>query len=427
MANNGFIDKARITVRAGAGGNGAVAFHREKYVAAGGPDGGDGGRGGDIVLTVDGHMSTLMDFRYKRKYVAADGMPGQGKRCSGKDGEDLVIRVPRGTVVKDTATGEIICDMAGQDRFVLCKGGKGGWGNQHFATPTRQVPHFAKAGLPGQEREVTLELKLLADVGLVGFPNVGKSTLLSVVTRAQPKIANYHFTTLSPNLGVVALDENTSFVLADIPGIIEGAAEGAGLGYDFLRHIDRCRLLIHVVDVSGSEGRDPVADFEAINAELAEYSPELATRPMLVAGNKTDIAQDREGLEALKAHVEALGLPFFELSAAAHQGTRELMWAAAEKLRELPPITVYEPTYVERPPEVDMSAPPTIEVVDGTWVVDGPWLRQLMANVNFSDYESKNWFDRQLRESGLFARLEEMGIQDGDIVCLYNLEFEYQR
>lgn len=427
MANNGFIDKARITVRAGAGGNGAVAFHREKYVAAGGPDGGDGGRGGDIVLTVDGHMSTLMDFRYKRKYVAADGMPGQGKRCSGKDGEDLVIRVPRGTVVKDTATGEIICDMAGQDRFVLCKGGKGGWGNQHFATPTRQVPHFAKAGLPGQEREVTLELKLLADVGLVGFPNVGKSTLLSVVTRAQPKIANYHFTTLSPNLGVVALDENTSFVLADIPGIIEGAAEGAGLGYDFLRHIDRCRLLIHVVDVSGSEGRDPVADFEAINAELAEYSPELATRPMLVAGNKTDIAQDREGLEALRAHVEALGLPFFELSAAAHQGTRELMWAAAEKLRELPPITVYEPTYVERPPEVDMSAPPTIEVVDGTWVVDGPWLRQLMANVNFSDYESKNWFDRQLRESGLFARLEEMGIQDGDIVCLYNLEFEYQR
>ncbi|BDF68894.1 GTPase Obg [Oscillospiraceae bacterium] len=427
MANNGFIDKARITVRAGAGGNGAVAFHREKYVAAGGPDGGDGGRGGDIVLTVDGHMSTLMDFRYKRKYVAADGMPGQGKRCSGKDGEDLVIRVPRGTVVKDTATGEIICDMAGQDRFVLCKGGKGGWGNQHFATPTRQVPHFAKAGLPGQEREVTLELKLLADVGLVGFPNVGKSTLLSVVTRAQPKIANYHFTTLSPNLGVVALDENTSFVLADIPGIIEGAAEGAGLGYDFLRHIDRCRLLIHVVDVSGSEGRDPVADFEAINAELAEYSPELATRPMLVAGNKVDIAQDRDGLEALRAHVEALGLPFFELSAAAHQGTRELMWAAAEKLRELPPITVYEPTYVERPPEVDMSAPPTIEVVDGTWVVDGPWLRQLMANVNFSDYESKNWFDRQLRESGLFARLEEMGIQDGDIVCLYNLEFEYQR
>ncbi|MGI5973677.1 MAG: GTPase ObgE [Oscillospiraceae bacterium] len=427
MASNGFIDKARITVRAGTGGGGAVAFHREKYVAAGGPDGGDGGRGGNIILRVDEHMSTLMDFRYKRKYTAENGMPGQTKRCSGKDGGDLFIRVPRGTVVRDTATGEIICDMAGLDTFVLARGGKGGWGNQHFATPTRQVPHFAKAGLPGQERDVTLELKLLADVGLVGFPNVGKSTLLSVVTRAQPKIANYHFTTLFPNLGVVALEEGVSFVLADIPGIIEGAAEGAGLGHDFLRHIDRCRLLIHVVDVSGSEGRDPVADFEAINAELAEYSPELARRPMLVAGNKVDIAEDRTGLEALKTHVEALGLPFFELSAAAHQGTRELMYAAAERLRDLPPITVYEPTYVERPPEVDLSAPPTIEVVDGTWVVDGPWLRQLMANVNFNDYESKSWFDRQLRASGLFARMEEMGIQDGDIVCLYNLEFEYQR
>ena len=427
MASNGFIDKARITVRAGTGGGGAVAFHREKYVAAGGPDGGDGGRGGNIILRVDEHMSTLMDFRYKRKYTAENGMPGQTKRCSGKDGGDLFIRVPRGTVVRDTATGEIICDMAGLDTFVLARGGKGGWGNQQFATPTRQVPHFAKAGLPGQERDVTLELKLLADVGLVGFPNVGKSTLLSVVTRAQPKIANYHFTTLFPNLGVVALEEGVSFVLADIPGIIEGAAEGAGLGHDFLRHIDRCRLLIHVVDVSGSEGRDPVADFEAINAELAEYSPELAKRPMLVAGNKVDITEDRTGLEALKAHVEALGLPFFELSAAAHQGTRELMYAAAERLRDLPPITVYEPTYVERPPEVDLSAPPTIEVVDGTWVVDGPWLRQLMANVNFNDYESKSWFDRQLRASGLFARMEEMGIQDGDIVCLYNLEFEYQR
>jgi len=427
MANNGFIDKARITVRSGAGGGGAVAFHREKYVAAGGPDGGDGGRGGDIVLKVDEHMSTLMDFRYKRKYVAADGMPGQGSRKSGRDGEDLTIRVPRGTVVRDTETGEIICDMAGQDSFVLCKGGRGGWGNQHFATPTRQVPHFAKAGLPGKEMDVTLELKLLADVGLVGFPNVGKSTLLSVVTRAQPKIANYHFTTLSPNLGVVALEEGTSFVLADIPGIIEGASEGAGLGHDFLRHIDRCRLLIHMVDVSGSEGRDPVEDFEAINAELRQYSPELAQRPMIVAGNKVDIAPDREGLEKLKAHVEKLGLPFFELSAAAHQGTKELMWFAANRLAELPPITVYEPTYVERPPEVDTSGDLDIHVEDGEWFIDGPWLRQLMANVNFGDYESRSWFERKLRESGLYARLEEMGIKDGDTVCLYNLEFEYQR
>ena len=390
MANNGFIDKARITVRAGAGGGGAVAFHREKY-------------------------------------VAPNGAPGQGKRCAGKDGEDLYIRVPRGTVVKDTESGEIICDMAGQNTFLLCKGGRGGWGNQHFATPTRQVPHFAKAGLPGQERDVTLELKLLADVGLVGFPNVGKSTLLSVVTRAQPKIANYHFTNRSPHLGVVALEEGVSFVLADIPGIIEGAAEGAGLGHDFLRHIDRCRLLIHVVDVSGSEGRDPVEDFEAINAELGQYSPELAQRPMIVAGNKVDIAPDREALEKLKAHVEKLGLPFFEMSAAAHQGTKELMYFAARRLQELPPITVYEPTYVERPPEIDTSEELSIEQVDDTWVVDGPWLRQLMANVNFGDYESKNWFERKLRESGLYARLEEMGIRDGDAICLYNLEFEYRK
>ena len=260
-----FVDTAKITVRSGNGGNGVVSFHREKYVANGGPDGGDGGRGGDIVVEVNDHMSTLMDFRYKRKYTAGNGADGAGKRCTGRDGEDLIIRVPRGTVIRDAETREIIQDMSQTDRFVLCRGGRGGWGNQHFATPTRQVPRFAKAGLPGQSRDVVLELKLLADVGLVGFPNVGKSTLLSVVSRAQPKIANYHFTTLFPNLGVVYVEEGVSFVMADIPGIIEGAAEGAGLGHDFLRHIDRCRLLIHVVDVSGSEGRDPVADFEAIN------------------------------------------------------------------------------------------------------------------------------------------------------------------
>ena len=424
---SGFIDKARITVRAGAGGGGAVAFHREKYVAAGGPDGGDGGKGGNIVLKVDGHMSTLMDFRYKRKYVAPDGMPGQGRRCTGKDGEDLTIRVPRGTVVRDTATGEIICDMAGQDSFVLCRGGKGGWGNQHFATPTRQVPHFAKAGLPGQERDVTLELKLLADVGLVGFPNVGKSTLLSVVTRAQPKIANYHFTTLFPNLGVVYVEEGVSFVMADIPGIIEGAAEGAGLGHDFLRHIDRCRLLIHVVDVSGSEGRDPVADFEAINEELRQYSPELAGRKMIVAANKADIMTDPALLDALRAHVEGLGLELVTISAAAHQGTRELVLRTAQLLQELPPVAVYEPTYVERPPEVDTDGAVDIQEFDGTWVVDAPWLQRLIANVNFGDYESRNWFDQKLRQSGLFDKLEELGIKDGDIVSMYDLEFEYQR
>ena len=427
MANQ-FIDTARITVRAGAGGNGVVAFHREKYVASGGPDGGDGGRGGDIVLRVDPHMSTLMDFRYKRKYTAENGKDGQGKRCSGKDGNDLVIRVPKGTVVRDLETKEIICDMSGGEDFVLARGGNGGWGNQHFATPTRQAPRFAKAGLPGQYREVLLELKLLADVGLVGFPNVGKSTLLSVVTRAQPKIANYHFTTLSPNLGVVAVDENTSFVLADIPGIIEGAADGAGLGHDFLRHVDRCRLLIHVVDVSGSEGRDPVEDFEAITAELAQWSPDLPSRPTVVAGNKADIAQDRTGLEALKAHVEAKGLPFFELSAAAHQGVEPLMDAVWETLSQLPPPKPFEATYVPKPPAVDTSQPLEItRADDGTWLVEGPWLQRLMANVNFGDFESRSWFDRMLRQSGLFDRLEEMGIQDGDTVSLYNLEFDYQR
>ena len=422
-----FIDTARITVRSGNGGNGAVAFHREKYVAAGGPDGGDGGRGGDVILRTDRHLSTLMDFRYKRKYVAENGQDGQGKRCTGKDGADLVIKVPVGTVVKDAETGEIICDMSGDQPFVLARGGKGGWGNQHFATPTRQVPRFAKAGLPGVTRDVVLELKLLADVGLVGFPNVGKSTLLSVVSKANPKIANYHFTTLYPNLGVVYVEEGTSFVMADIPGIIEGASEGAGLGHDFLRHIDRCRLLIHVVDVSGCEGRDPVEDFETINRELAEYSPQLASRPMIVAANKIDIASDRTLADKLKAHVEAKGLAFYEISAAAQKGVRDLVYAAARALADLPPITVYEPTYVERPPQVDMSQPLTITHEDDVWLVEGPWLERLMANVNFGDYESRNWFDRMLRESGLFQRLEEMGIEDGDTVSMYDLEFEYQR
>ena len=289
------------------------------------------------------------------------------------------------------------------------------------------MPRFAKAGLPGQGREVVLELKLLADVGLVGFPNVGKSTLLSVVSKARPKIANYHFTTLFPNLGVVYVEEGVSFVLADIPGIIEGAADGAGLGHDFLRHIDRCRLLIHVVDVSGSEGRDPVEDFEAINAELAQYSPELAGRPMLVVGNKVDVAPDSSLSDKLRDYVQAKGMDYFEISAATQRGTRELMLAAAAALAQLPPITVYEPTFVERPPQVDTSQPLEIVHEDDTWIVEGPWLQRLMANVNFGDYESRNWFDRMLRDSGLFQRLEEMGIQDGDTVSMYNLEFEYQR
>jgi len=317
--------------------------------------------------------------------------------------------------------------MSGDEPFVLCRGGRGGWGNKHFATPTRQVPRFAKAGLPGETREVVLELKLLADVGLVGFPNVGKSTLLSVVSRARPKIADYHFTTLFPNLGVVYVEEGTSFVMADIPGIIEGAAEGAGLGHDFLRHIDRCRLLIHVVDVSGSEGRDPVADFEAINAELARWSPELAARRMLVAANKTDVMEGPALLERLRAHVEGRGLELFEISAAAHKGVDALVKRAAQVLQELPPVAVYEPTYVERPPEVDASGEVSIQQYDDTWVVEAPWLRRLIANVNFSDYESRNWFDKILRQSGLFEKLEERGIGDGDTVSIYDLEFEYQK
>ena len=422
-----FIDTAKITVRAGNGGNGAVSFHREKYVAAGGPDGGDGGRGGSIVVVIDDHMSTLMDFRYKRKYVAPNGADGGGKRCSGRDGADLTIKVPRGTVLRDAETNEIIHDMSDNEPFVLARGGNGGWGNKHFATPTRQVPRFAKAGLPGQERQVVLELKLLADVGLVGFPNVGKSTLLSVVTKANPKIANYHFTTLYPNLGVVWVEEGVSFVMADIPGIIEGAAGGAGLGHDFLRHIDRCRLLLHIVDVSGSEGRDPVADFEAINEELRQYSPELASRKMLVVANKVDILEDASLLDKLRDHVTAQGYEFFTMSAAAHMGTAELMKTVAGELADLPPIATFEATYVERPPQVDTSEPLNIIHEDDTWIVEGPWLQRLMANVNFGDYESRNWFDKMLRQSGLFDRLEEMGIQDGDIVSLYNLEFEYQR
>ena len=427
MANT-FIDTARILVRSGAGGNGAVAFHREKYVAAGGPDGGDGGRGGDVILQVDDRMSTLMDFRYKRKYVAENGGNGAGKQCTGKNGAPLIIRVPRGTVVRDAETREIIQDMSGDEPFVLCRGGNGGWGNKHFATPTRQVPRFAKAGLPGQSRDVILELKLLADVGLVGFPNVGKSTLLSVVSRAQPKIANYHFTTLFPNLGVVYVEEGVSFVMADIPGIIEGAADGAGLGHDFLRHVDRCRLLIHVVDVSGSEGRDPVEDFDKICAELHEYSVDLSNRPMIVAANKCDLLEpDSDNLQRLRDHVAALGCDFYEISAATTMGARHLMQVVAARLRELPPITVYEPEYVKPLPQAGDPRELEIDHYGDTWVVSGAWMERLLGDVNFDDYESRNYFDRQLRKCGLFDRLEELGIRDGDTVSIYDWEFTYER
>ena len=422
------VDKVRITVCGGRGGDGAVAFHREKYVASGGPDGGDGGHGGSVILRVNDNLTTLLDFRYKRKYSAQTGANGQGRNMSGKRGEPLIIQVPRGTVVRDAETNQIIVDMSTGEDFVIAKGGRGGWGNAHYATATRQVPRFAKAGLPGQERDVILELKLLADVGLVGFPNVGKSTLLSVTSNARPKIANYHFTTLFPNLGVIYVDEGVSFVMADIPGIIEGAAEGAGLGHDFLRHIDRCRLLIHVVDVSGSEDRDPVADFDAICEELSNYSFDLSNRPMIVAANKCDLLMpDSDNLQRLREHVEAAGCEFYEISAGTTQGTRNLMRTVAEKLRQLPPVTIYEPEYVEPLPVSGDPSELEIDHYGSTWVISGVWLERLIANINFDDYESRNYFDLQLRKCGLFDRLEEMGIEDGDTVSIYDFEFDYQR
>ncbi len=423
-----FVDKVRITVCGGRGGDGAVAFHREKYVASGGPDGGDGGHGGSVILRVNDNLSTLLDFRYKRKDAAQSGENGLGRKMSGKRGEPLVIQVPRGTVVRDAQTNQIIVDMSTEEDFVLAKGGRGGWGNAHFATATRQVPRFAKAGLPGQEQDVILELKLLADVGLVGFPNVGKSTLLSVTSNARPKIANYHFTTLFPNLGVIYVEEGVSFVMADIPGIIEGAAEGAGLGHDFLRHIDRCRLLIHVVDVSGSEGRDPVDDFHAICAELKNYSVDLSDRPMIVAANKCDLLPpDSDNLARLREAAKAAGCALYEISAGTTQGTKALMRAVAEKLRTLPPVTIYEPEYVAPLPQAGDPSQLEIDHLGSTWLVTGEWLGRLVQNINFDDYESRNYFDLQLRKCGLFHRLEEMGIQDGDTVDIYDFEFEYQK
>ncbi|MDR2571961.1 MAG: GTPase ObgE [Oscillospiraceae bacterium] len=420
-----FVDKAGITVKAGNGGNGAVAFHREKYVSAGGPDGGDGGRGGSIIISVDTNMSTLMDFRYKRKYVAGNGADGSGKNKKGKDGKDLIIRVPSGTVIRDKETSAVIADMSGIETQRLLRGGSGGWGNKHFATPTRQAPRFAKAGLPGEELDIILELKLLADVGLVGFPNVGKSSLFSFVSKAHPKIADYHFTTLFPNLGVVYVGESSSFVMADIPGIIEGASEGAGLGYDFLRHIDRCRLIIHVVDISASEGRDPIEDFKTINEELKKYNPELAGRPQLVAANKCDIAQDNELVGRFEKYIIENGYNVHMISAATSTGVKELINAVTAELIKLPPITVYESDYVPKPRMKGSPEELVIENFDDVWTVEGIWIERLMQNVNFDDYESRMFFDRILRNEGVYKRLEEMGIKDADTISIYNMEFEY--
>ena len=420
-----FVDYAKIKLKAGNGGNGAVAFHREKYVAAGGPDGGDGGRGGDILFQADDNLSTLADFRYKRKYNAQNGEDGRGRKCTGKNGENLVIRVPRGTLVREAETGRLLADVSTDEPQLVAKGGRGGWGNSHFATPTRQVPRFAKPGIPGEKLEVQLELKLLADVGLVGFPNVGKSTLISVVSEAKPTIANYHFTTLTPVLGVVHMGEGDSFVMADIPGLIEGAGEGVGLGHQFLRHVDRCRLLVHIVDVSGSEGRDPIEDFNIINCELEKFDPELATRPMIVVGNKCDLATD-EQIAEFRDYIQERGYEFFPIMAAIRYDVDPLLNRIREMLSKLPPIRRYEPEAAPQKPVEDFSRREVkITNQDGVYMVEGEWLLQVLGSINFNDYESMQYFQRVLIQCGVIDALREAGIEEGDTVSIYNVEFDF--
>ena len=424
-AQTNFIDIATIWLHAGKGGDGAVSFHREKFVAAGGPDGGDGGRGGDIIFVVDDHLTTLMDFRYKRKYTADEGGKGGASLCHGKNAENLVIKVPLGTVIKDAESGLVIADLSDHTPVTIAKGGRGGYGNAHFATPTRQIPKFAKPGMPGEDIQVTLELKLIADVGLIGFPNVGKSTLISTISAAKPKIANYHFTTLVPTLGVVSVGEGASFVCADIPGLIEGAAEGVGLGHDFLRHVERCRLLLHVVDVSGCEGRDPKADFEQINHELAGFSAELADRPQIVLGNKCDIASP-EQVEEFKQYVEAKGLTFLPISAATRQGVDNLPALVYNRLKDLPPVKVYEAEYKRPDKNAQPTRPFTVERTgDHEFTVDAPWLERILAGTNVEDYESLQYFQRQLDESGILTELVEKGVQENDTILIGEYQFDY--
>ena len=423
-----FVDKVKIYVKAGDGGDGAVSFHREKYVAAGGPDGGDGGKGGDVVFCVDDNFSTLIDFRYKRKYIAEKGQNGSAGNSTGKNAPDLIVKVPRGTLVRDANTGRIIADMSSDEPKIIAKGGKGGKGNARFATPTRQIPKFAKPGFMGEEYEITLELKLLADVGLVGFPNVGKSTLISVVSAAKPKVANYHFTTLTPVLGVVKVHDEKSFVMADIPGLVEGASEGIGLGHEFLRHVERCRLIVHVVDVSGVEGRDPVSDFEIINKELANFSEELAKSPQIVAANKCDMARE-EQIDSFKKYIEEKGYPFYQISAATTQGTKELIDAVSAELDKLPPIKEYEPEPLTQQ-ELDERAGigEKFEITrgdDGVYYVEAAWLEHIMRTVDMDDYASLQYFQRVLRNSGIIDKLVEMGIEEGDTVNIFGFEFDF--
>ena len=420
-----FVDKAVIEIKAGDGGNGAVAFHREKYVASGGPDGGDGGKGGDVVFVADDSLSTLADFKYKRKYKAPNGADGGGARRNGKKAEDLVIRVPRGTLIRENESGTLIADISDDTPFIAAKGGKGGWGNAHFATATRQTPRFAKSGKPGESWTVTLELKLLADVGLLGFPNVGKSSFISVVSGAKPIVADYHFTTITPVLGVVSMGEGTSFVIADIPGLIEGASEGVGLGHAFLRHVERCRMLLHIVDVAGSEGRDPVEDFEKINLERERFDPALSKLPQIVAGNKIDLATE-EQREEFRRYIEDKGLQYFEMCAPIAEGTREVINAVAAKLASLPPVKRYEPQ--EIPMGVLLKKRNTgFESLheDDTFEVLAPWLGRILSSVNPDDYESLQYFQRVLISSGIIDALREHGVEEGDLVRIDDFEFEF--
>lgn len=424
-----FIDRATIFVKAGNGGNGAVSFHREKYVAAGGPDGGDGGRGGDVIFVVDKNLNTLEKFRYKKKYQAEHGAPGSSRNCTGRSGQDLIIPVPEGTIVREAESGQIMADLSGVDRVVIAKGGKGGAGNQHFATSTRQIPRFAKPGVPGESFTLQLELKLLADVGLVGFPNVGKSTLISMVSGAKPKIANYHFTTLSPILGVVGYgEEGKTFVMADIPGLVEGASEGVGLGHDFLRHVDRCRLIIHVVDVSGIEGRDPIEDFEKINYELRNFDEELGSRPQIVAANKCDLATE-EQIARFRQYIEAKGIPFFPIIAASRTGVQELIQEVISELQTLPPVRVYETEYVHELPKAGLGDRSKYEITEenGVFYVEADWLEQILSTVNMDDYASLQYFQRVLRDCGIIDKLDAMGIQEGQTVDIFGFQFEYIR
>lgn len=422
---NMFVDIAKISIKAGDGGDGAVAFHREKYVASGGPDGGDGGRGGNIVFIADTNLSTLADFRYKRKYAAKKGENGRGGRCNGKKAEDLIIRVPKGTVVREVESGRILADISDDKPVIVAKGGKGGWGNIHFATPTRQTPRFAKPGMPGEAYEVQLELKLLADVGIVGFPNVGKSTFISVVSEAKPIIADYHFTTITPVLGVVRMGEESSFVMADIPGLIEGAHDGHGLGHQFLRHVERCRLLVHIVDVSGSEGRDPKQDFETINNELKSFNPELAKRPMIVAGNKCDLTDD-ETVENFKNYIEEQGYKFFPIMAAISYQVEPLLKEIQEQLSKLPPITRYEAEPAPVIPEEEIEKQKvTVIKHDDIYFVEADWLLRILRTINFDDSESLQYFQRVLINSGVIDALKEAGINEGDTVSMYDIEFDF--